>query len=161
MKIRNPFGMLLLASLTVGVLAGCSRSDMTAEMRQQEADMNTDLTAWENDIDLWNTNNDRMRREHQDHTPKTGSALEKELAAHIEKLTEHQRNLDTFESSLTAHRTEVDEEAKRPERDRVLAHAGLWAKHQAIRASHASLAMTHEGLLDEHADLSTRLTAAR
>jgi hypothetical protein len=161
MKMRNVTALLLAGALAAAALQSCSQSELSAEMRQQEADMKSELVSWQNDVEKWNTNNDRMRREHEGHSARAGSDLERELTAHVEKLAEHQRNVDAFEKTLDEHRTEVEREAARPERDRVMAHAGLWAKHKTVQASHASLAMTNEAMLDEHTDLISKLAVAR
>jgi hypothetical protein len=161
MKMRSITAMLLAGVLTAASLQGCTQSELSAEMRQQETDMKSELISWQNDFETWNTNNDRMRREHGGYSARAGSDLERELAAHVEKLAEHQRNVDTFEKALEEHRTEVEQEASRPERDRVMAHAGLWTKHKTVQASHASLAMTNEALLNEHTELISKLAVAR
>lgn len=161
MKMRNIAAILVAGALAAAALQGCTQSELSAEMRQQESDMKSELISWQNDVETWNTNNDRMRREHEGHSAKAGSDLERELTAHVEKLAEHQRNVDTFEKTLGDHRGEVEQEVARPERDRVMAHAGLWAKHKTVQASHASLAMTNEALLDEHTELISKLAVAR
>lgn len=161
MKMPNVAAVLLAGVLAAALVAGCTQAELSAEMQQQESDMKSELITWQNDLETWSANNDRMRREHQGHAPRAGSELEVEMTAHVAKLAEHQRNVDTFDKTLEAHRVEVEREVARPERDRVMAHAGLWAKHKTVQASHASLAMTNEALLDEHANLIAKLAVAR
>lgn len=166
MRIQHAFtrhALTLAFALSIVGLAGCtSDAGMNAEMRQQEVDMKAEIASWNSDLDAWKSENARMQAELVDRpAAKAGSELETEMMDHAAKHTEHARNLEEFGNTLSAHRTEVDAESARPEKDRVLAHSGLWTKHMAVKASHASLDMTHKSIMDRHAELLAKLAVTK
>ena len=88
MKMPNVAAVLLAGVLAAALVAGCTQAELSAEMQQQESDMKSELITWQNDLETWSANNDRMRREHQGHAPRAGSELEVEMTAHVAKLAE-------------------------------------------------------------------------
>lgn len=153
--------LALALALSFAGLAGCTGAGMNAEMRQQELDMKSELASWTSDLDTWKTENAGMQADLESKPAPAGSELEKQVMDLAAEHTEHANNLEEFGNTLGAHRNEVDEESMRPEKDRVLAHSGLWAKHMSLKASHASLSMTHKALMEKCTELLAKMSATQ
>lgn len=151
-------GALAGVALVVAALAGCGGGGMSAEMRQQEADMAAESNTWKSDIGPWKTRIEEMRAWHANHAAIRDSSLAREVRGHEEKIAEHEAQIAEFERDLDVHIAKVQEEAAKPERDRMLAHAALWADHTRLNASHALLASAQEGLVKEHDELAAKIS---
>jgi hypothetical protein len=139
------------------VVVGCgTQSAFTDEMRQQETEMSTEVSDWQSQLAQWDTDHQEMHAWHSAHPLPAGSDLADELVNHEQKMTDHERKVGEFKTELATHQQKLQEEMAKPEKDRTMAHAALWAEHMRLKTSFAMLRGEHESVGQEHAEFTSK-----
>ena len=143
--------MAALAVCAALGLTGCKPDQsMTNEMREQEVTMSAEASDWQRDVTSWRGQHEELLAWYGVMRDTRDSAVAGER---INDLNEHAENVSVFQSSLEEHETALAAEHQRPERDRVMAHAELWAEHQRLKVSYSMLSDTHAELMKAYTEL--------